>query len=444
VRWHRRPHGHPFHHHGPECPHPGDGEARRRFYFRWKLQRRIFAWFGLTILITAIVGGVFARRNSANMRSELGRGEALLIDRFAVSWDQPGQRDDLARAIARELDVDLRVTDASGGVLGDYGKNQCVDPVHSVVVEKDGRRYGTVAMCAERYRMASTKFLAPLALVFVLLWIGSHAIARRLAKPFAELERVAAEIGQGNLKARFRLDGHGRGGEDALVLGGAINDMAGRIEKQLADQRALLATVSHEIRTPLARMRLLLELARDADPTSDAGKKKLDDIDREIVEIDSLVAELLAASRLDFAAEAKRAIVATEIAVLALERADVDASILDDKSDGAKLMGDPTLVQRALVNLLTNAKRHGGGPTKLRIVRRGGFVAFEVEDGGAGFAPGEEEKVFEPFFKRSADQGSVGLGLALVKRIAEAHGGTAFARNRGGAGGAIVGVELLA
>ncbi len=446
MGWHRKPHGHPFHHHGHDCPADGvrDGEARRRFYFRWRLQRRIFAWFGLTILITAIVGGLFARHNSATMKTELQRGQALLVDRFAATWDRPAERDDLARAISRELEVDLRVTDDSGAVLGDYGKDKCVAPVHSIAIQKDGRHYGTVAMCAERFHLASPKLLAPLVIVLVFLWMGSHAIARRLAKPFAELERVAAEIGQGNLKARFRVDEKGHGGEDALVLGGAINEMAGRIEKQLADQRALLATVSHEIRTPLARMRLLLELARDTDPSSEAGRKKLDDIDREIIEIDSLVAELLAASRLDFAAEAKREIVATEIAVIALERAEVDATILDDKSDGAKLMGDPTLVQRAIVNLLLNAKRHGGGPTKLRVSNRGGFVAFEVEDAGPGFAAGEEQKVFEPFFKRSADQGSVGLGLSLVKRIAEAHGGTAFARNRGGSGGAIVGVELAA
>ncbi|CAN5574092.1 HAMP domain-containing sensor histidine kinase [soil metagenome] len=432
--WHpfRHPHGHPHHRHGPDCGSPDD---RRRFYFRWRLQRRIFAWFGLTILITAVVAGMVARRNSVNMKSELFRGEGLLIDRFAAVWDQPAQRDDLGRAVVRELDVEIEMRDPGGAVVGDYGTPKCIAPVHTMSVEKDGRAYGTVAICAERFQMSTTKFLAPLALVFILLWIGSHAIARRLARPFAELERVASQIGKCNLKARFETDFRGRGGEDALAVGGAINDMASRIEKQLADQRALLATVSHEIRTPLARMRLLLELSKDAQTP------KLDEIDREIVEIDSLVAELLAASRIDFAAATSRELVATYVAILALERAEVDASILDDRTGGAKLKGDPTLVQRAVGNLLQNARRHGGGPTKLRVTVRGGFVAFEVEDEGPGFTDGEEERIFEPFYKRSSDQGSVGLGLARVKRIAEAHGGHAFARNRKGKG-AIVGVEL--
>lgn len=440
MRWarHHPPHGHPMHRHGADCGVSPDD--RRRFYFRWRLQRRIFAWFGLTILITAFVAGMFARRSSANMKSEFLRGQNLLADRFAAVWDRPAERDELGRSVSRELDVDLRLRDQGGAVVGEYGTHACVAPVLDVPVAKDGREYGTVAVCAERYQGASFKFLGPLALVIIFLWAGSHAIARRLARPFAELERVASQIGTGNLKARFQTEGHGRGGEDAVILGGAINDMASRIEKQLADQRALLATVSHEIRTPLARMRLLLELSRDGkDPGAET--KRLDELDREIVEIDSLVAELLAASRLDFAAESKREIVAGEIALLALERTGVDPSILDDRTEGATLKGDPTLVQRAVTNLLQNAQRHGGGPTKLRVVTRGGFVAFEVEDDGPGFAEGEQEKVFEPFFKRSADQGSVGLGLALVKRIAEAHGGTAFARNRKGKG-AVVGIEL--
>jgi len=81
-----------------------------------------------------------------------------------------------------------------------------------------------------------------------------------------------------------------------------------------------------------------------------------------------------------------------------------------------------------------------GRPKALRVKRANGHVAFEVEDHGAGLADGDEARIFEPFYRRS-DQGSLGLGLALVKRIAEAHGGRAYAENRD-KGGARVGVEL--
>jgi signal transduction histidine kinase len=123
--------------------------------------------------------------------------------------------------------------------------------------------------------------------------------------------------------------------------------------------------------------------------------------------------------------------------------------VLEDRTDGATFLGDATLVARAVGNLLENAKRHAGGAARLRILERGPRIAFEVDDDGPGFAPGEEEQVFQPFYrgKNGGEKNgvSVGLGLALVKRIAEAHGGRAYAQNREGPDGkkgARVGIEL--
>jgi signal transduction histidine kinase len=93
---------------------------------------------------------------------------------------------------------------------------------------------------------------------------------------------------------------------------------------------------------------------------------------------------------------------------------------------------------RALANLLDNAQRHGHGVTLLRVAPGAGSVAFEVEDSGPGFAPGDEVKAFQPFYRSAS---SLGLGLSLVQRIARAHGGTAQARNRA-QGGAVVSLTL--
>ena len=276
---------------------------------------------------------------------------------------------------------------------------------------------------------------------FFILWTFSRFMARRIAAPMSELERVAREIGAGNIHARITMDRRMRMGE-MPILAHALNEMAERIEKQLSDQRALLATVSHEIRTPLARMRLLVEFARDeADEKRRAGH--LDELDGEVVGVDALVSELLAASRIDFGALRRTELIAYDVANQALERVGPANARLDDESEGATFLGDATLVARAVGNLLENAKRHGGGAARLRIVERGPRLAFEVEDDGPGFAPGEETQIFQPFYRgKSGDSThSVGLGLALVKRIAEAHGGRAYARNREG-GGALVGIEL--
>jgi two-component system, OmpR family, sensor kinase len=113
---------------------------------------------------------------------------------------------------------------------------------------------------------------------------------------------------------------------------------------------------------------------------------------------------------------------------------------------GTRLVGDATLLGRALANLLDNARKHGQGAEALRLFEREGQLAFCVEDRGPGLLPGEETRVFEPFYRKdrggeAREAGSLGLGLALVRRIARAHGGDTFAENRPG-GGARVGFTL--
>jgi len=278
-------------------------------------------------------------------------------------------------------------------------------------------------------------------LAFFLLWTFSRFMARRIASPLSELERMARAIGSGNFHERIDMRQRSMRMGEFPVLGTALNDLADRLEKQLGDQRALLATVSHEIRTPLARMRLLVEFARDCEDGV-KREKHLVELDKEIVGVDALVSELLAASRIDFGALQRTELIAYDVAKQALERIGGSGATVEDRTERATFLGDATLVTRAVGNLLENAKRHGGGAVRLRVLERGPRIAFEVDDDGPGFAPGEEAQVFQPFYRgKNGGENSVGLGLALVKRIAEAHGGRAYALNREG-GGARVGIEL--
>jgi signal transduction histidine kinase len=223
------------------------------------------------------------------------------------------------------------------------------------------------------------------------------------------------------------------------VLSRAFNDMAGRLEGQLTEQRELMAAVSHELRTPLARIRLLVEIARQGrlDP------RTLDEIEREAIEIDTLVGELLASARLEFQALAARPLEAGELARRALERSGEDPGKLSMTPPSIPFAADPTLVARALANLVDNARKHGGGLDRMQVTTRAGTVVFEILDRGPGFAPGEETRVFDRFYRgeNGGAHGSLGLGLALVHRIAEAHGGSARASNRPG-GGACLTLEL--
>jgi len=199
--------------------------------------------------------------------------------------------------------------------------------------------------------------------------------------------------------------------------------------------------VSHELRTPLARIRLLVEIARQGRVTP----ATLDDIEREAIEIDTLVGELLASARLEFQAVTRKPLEAGEVARRALERAGEDAGKLALGGAGPlPFVADPTLIARALANLIDNARKHGAGLDRM-VVRVGeGTVVFEVSDRGPGFAAGEEARVFDRFYRGNGDaghHGSLGLGLALVRRIAVAHGGQADAANRPD-GGARLTLEL--
>mgnify|MGYP000851078112 CR=1 FL=1 len=266
------------------------------------------------------------------------------------------------------------------------------------------------------------------------LWGASSMLARRLTRPLGALLRAADAFGRGDLSVRVPYV-HTRHGE-AFVIAKTFNDMAARIERQVADQRALLATVSHEIRSPLARIRLHTELAREADAATTTTH--LDAVDDEVAAVDRLVGDLLAGSRIDFGALTRSAHTPAELATSALEAAETPPEVLSVDEDLPELSVDVTLVVRALANLLQNARRHGGGVASFSVAAAGTGtgVSFTVQDRGPGLRSGDEERVFEPFYRSAVREGfaapdgpSTGLGLALVKRIVEAHGGTVTGQN---------------
>jgi two-component system OmpR family sensor kinase len=418
------------------------------FYFRGRLQRRIFLWFAISIAMTAAVVSLVSY-HSGSLYGPAGydRVRVFVTNQFSAVWEQPERRDALAASMNRDLGLNVRLADPGGATLVAFG-DACGKGALGGNIEQEGRLLGRVEVCDQQHH--GPRFLIPILVAVLMLSAASGAIARRLVRPLRELSRVAEDIGRGRLKSRVRLSK--RHGIEFCMVGNVMNEMASRIEKQLADQRALLATVSHEIRTPLSRMRLLIEFAREKTESNMArladAKDSLGDLtelEREITEIDALVSDLLASSRIDFTALTTSKLDAIAVGKTALERAAVDASRLTAPGDPLEFEGDATLVARAVSNLLENAKRHAGGVEALRIESRPGFVSFVVEDKGPGFAPGEESRVFEPFYKGPASDASeaqsVGLGLALVKKIAEAHHGRVFASNRQG-GGARVAVEF--
>lgn len=305
------------------------------------------------------------------------------------------------------------------------------------------------------HQMSGGKWWAFVATLAV-LWMASGAIAYRLTRPLLLVVDAARRIGDGDLATRIPLQRQ-RGELGLLAI--AINDMASRIEKQISDQRALLAAVSHELRTPLGHVRVLVETARDT--PSGASPALLDELEREVLELDRLVDRLLASSRLDFATIERRDADVGALAVGAVERAGVPPERLAVEGNCTAAV-EPTLVRRAIANLLENAETHGGGAVAVRVERRDGTVAVEVDDAGPGVPAADRARMFAPFERGArhangngevhaehspapngngsgngpidARTGGLGLGLALVARIAAAHGGRAWIEDRPGGG----------
>lgn len=441
--WHHHGrHAHHGHHH--RFPPWRNPEWRRTWsmqrYLRARMHRRLFAWFFVAIFVagaaTIATFGVAMHRQAPAWNQQVDWVRGFAGEQFASKWDRPAERDAFAHQLAEHLSLGVEVVDANDQTL--YAERPCHRPQFTVPVQRGGTTLGTVLLCTERRHTVGITTFLPLGFAFVFLWAASGQIARRLTRPIADLARVAHDLGAGRLSSRPNLQCFDHG--EVRVLAEAMNDMAERIEKQLKDQRELLAAVSHELRTPLGHIRLLVELARSGaqDP------KPLEELDAEVVEMDALVGQLLASARLDFASLTFTQLDAVELATRALERAGLPTSLLQVEAPVTAFTADATLVSRALSNLVENARKHGRGVTRLKVGGRPGTVCFEVEDSGPGFAPGEEARAFEPFYRKpkgTEREVSLGLGLHLVKRTAEAHGGRVFASNLP-AGGACVGFEL--
>jgi signal transduction histidine kinase len=340
---------------------------------------------------------------------------------------RPAESASLITSVAREFETRLILKDQDGVVVVEAGGGVCRRPIVVPVVLGLAGGTGSLEACRPQPGGPPIRAVAAVVVAIALLSMFAGASARRITWPLRQLADTARKIGEGDLSARASL-GHHPFIELRLVAD-ALADMAMRIERELSGQRALLAGVSHELRTPLGHLRLLIETARDAPSTQ--TPRLLDEIEREVIELDSLLSKLLAQARLDFARLDRGPVDVVDVTTRALQRAGVDVGLLSVKTSLPAISGDATLLSRAIANLLENAQLHGGGVTAVLLEEKAGTLRIVVDDDGAGVPVADRERIFQPFVNASdRGKGALGLGLHLVQRIAEAHGGSVVVEER--------------
>ena len=279
---------------------------------------------------------------------------------------------------------------------------------------------------------------------FPLILLGLLAVAllagraaRRMAAPIGDVMEAADRVAAGDYQARVPP----RGGGEVGRLARSFNQMAARLEANEAQRRGLLADVAHELRTPLSVIRGNLEGVLDGVYPADAEHL------RPILEETAMMARLLddlqtlstaEAGRLRLHRERLDPAALAEDAVAAFRGRAAQAGVAlacHAAPGGPALEADPVRIGEVLANLLTNAVRHTppGGTVTVAVEPSPAAVAFAVSDTGSGIDPRDLPHVFDRFVK-SADSGGAGLGLAIAKRLVEAHGGTISAASRPGQG----------
>lgn len=287
-----------------------------------------------------------------------------------------------------------------------------------------------------------TEFLAGVFEIGAVTLAGIVGLSLYLTAPLRRMARSMDRIAAGDLEHRVPV----RGRDEVAAMGRSFNAMADRIRGMILGQKELMAGVSHELRSPLTRMKMVLELLRDGGVPGE----RVADLESEVDALDSLVEELLVASRLDLGS-ARLAPEEAELRELAREAwTRVAASAAESRmelvlrlpDDARRIRGDRALVVRILGNLFENAVRHAGcGPVTVSAQRQADRVEITVSDAGSGVDDELLDRLFEPFFRadpsRSRKTGATGLGLMIVRRAVEAHGGSVRAEHAAAGGLAI-------
>jgi two-component system OmpR family sensor kinase len=298
-------------------------------------------------------------------------------------------------------------------------------PFQIAVRQSDGRWLTAEPRPEFQWDSWQGHILATLALSILVTAPLAWLFARRLAAPITAFADAADRLGRDPNAAPLSIDGS----REVTAAATAFNRMQERLRRYVEDRTAMVGAIAHDLRTPLTRLRFRIEAAPE-----DLRPKLQSDVDQ---------MEAMIAATMSFVADATKARERTPLELSSLvesvmdDLAETGAETTVERADKLVLNGDPVALRRLVVNLAENALKYGQR-ARARVFAEGGAAIIEIDDDGPGVPIAELERVFDPFYRgepsRNRETGGIGLGLAVVRSVARAHGGDVTLHNREGGG----------
>ena len=283
-------------------------------------------------------------------------------------------------------------------------------PDGSWIVVRDPAHWGGISTLLLVWLLATALVLAALAWLFT----------RRLVAPIRAFAETAEAAGRGDPDAAFPVAGP----REVRKAARALEEMQSRIRGALEERTKLLAAIAHDLRTPLTRLRFRAEYA---------PPEHRDRIVRDIERMDAMISDVLAFVRGEERVQRQRIEFAALVQSAVDDWADSGADVTLEEAVPVQVHADSVALRRLVANLLENAVKYAGS-ARCRVRREGDDALLLVDDEGPGLPEESLERVFTPFERGDATRdpatGGVGLGLALARGIARAHGGDVWLSRR--------------
>lgn len=298
-------------------------------------------------------------------------------------------------------------------------------PFKIAVRQSDGRWLTAEPKPEFRWDSWEGHILATLALSILVVTPLAWLFARRLAAPITAFAAAADRLGRDPNAPPLSVQGSREVGAAAA----AFNRMQARLKRYVDDRTAMVGAIAHDLRTPLTRLRFRIEAAPE-----DLRPKLEADVDQ---------MEAMIAATMSFVADATKARERTPLELSSLvesvfdDLAETGTEATVERAEKLVLNGDPIALRRLVANLAENAVKYGQR-ARARVFPEHGAAIIEIDDDGPGVPAAELDRVFDPFYRgepsRNRETGGIGLGLAVVRSVARAHGGDVTLHNRPGGG----------